>query len=674
MQMNISLRFWLILSFSTIVFIFLIVFFIFINSQVETEKLESYIYTLQNTRIALLETNKIKEDIFISELINPRFYEQNNSLQERKLNISFDKINKLIHTIKKSPITKDNSFLDEINHVERLLKGYSANFMELIHLYKIKGYKNYGLEGNMRNYAHQITDCSDSKIKYFSLLLRKHEKDFLIRKDLVYISSFNAVLRTLISYIFNESTYTAKEKNKLYNLAYFYNKYFKMIARIENKIGTKGHQGLLNSSNTIFEDLNSIIIQIEKQVEILELKRKNKIKQQSIVIFFLLLLSITIGIMLLTNAITGSVAKITHTFNNYISSGFSDIHNQHNRSHIKEFNIIYIHFLKMAKEINSYTNYFKEKVAERTLEINKQKEEIQLQQQKIELQYADLLKVNTDIINQRQLLKDKNKDMMESLKYAKRIQKALLPKSNVYNKYFKDNFVFTKAKDMVSGDFNLIYPFKTYKDINNEFIQQNNVFFIAADCTGHGVPGAFISVLGLNSINKLISLLNITDPGKLLDYLDSDINHFLSIDKKDRDLIFDGMDISAFSFNIDSYELNYCIAKFNCILIRNSEPIPLSNQNYSIGYNITPIHDKKFVTKTIQMQEGDCLYLLSDGFSDQFGGPLNKKYKRKSLHDLILNIHKLPMKEQKMILKKEHKDWKRHYSQTDDISIIGLKF
>lgn len=670
--MNTSLRFWLIISFSLIVSIFLGVFFVFINAQNETEKLESYIYTLQNTRIALLETNKIKEDIFISELINPNFYEHSSSLQERKLNVSFNKVNKLIHTLKKSKLTKENKFTGKIIYIENLLGKYNSNFKELIHLHKIKGYKNYGLEGAMRDYAHEITDNKDTKITFLSLLLRKHEKDFLIRKDIVYISSFNAVLSDLVSYVFKHPKYTYEEKNKLYNLAYFYNKYFKQIARVENKIGTKGQKGLMHYSNVLFENLNSEIIRIEKQIEIINQQRKEKIKYRSAIVFILMLISVVIGVILLTNAITGSVSKVTLTFNRYINSGFTDVPIEYNRSYIKEFDTIYIHFLKMAKEINSYTNYFKEKVYERTIEINKQKEEIQLQQKQIELQYSDLLKVNNDLIGQRQLLKDKNKDMVESLKYAKRIQKALLPKSNIYNKYFKDNFVYTKAKDLVSGDFNLIYSFKSAIDNNAE--AQNNVLFIAADCTGHGVPGAFISVLGLNSINKLVNLLNITDPGKLLDSLDADINHFLSIDKKDRDLLHDGMDISVFSFNVTTYELNYCIAKFNCMLIRDSVVIPLSSENYSIGYNITSIADKKFHTKTIQLQPDDCLYLLSDGFSDQFGGPLNKKYKRKSLHDLIISIHKKPMKEQKMVLRKEHKDWKRHYTQTDDISIIGIRF
>jgi serine phosphatase RsbU (regulator of sigma subunit) len=200
------------------------------------------------------------------------------------------------------------------------------------------------------------------------------------------------------------------------------------------------------------------------------------------------------------------------------------------------------------------------------------------------------------------------------------------------------------------------------------------VIFLAADCTGYGVPGAFISVLGMTSINKLVKLLNITDPGKLLDNLDSDINQFLSIDKKDKDLIIDGMDISVFSLNLETKQLNYCIAKFSCALIRNSELIPLIVQNHSIGYNIAATKDVKFETNTIQLLENDCLYVMSDGYSDQFGGPFNKKYKRKNLVELLLNIHKKPMKEQKLILKRELKEWQRNYSQTDDISVIGIRF
>lgn len=672
--MSYSLRSWLVVSFASIIAFCAFVFVFFLHTQKKTNQIESFITLLQNSRILLLETNKIKEDIFISELINPEFYESENSTQERKLNVAFTKIMQTLSNVKRSPIATEYNYQRAILKIEADLLKYQSNYLELIKLFKLKGYKEFGIEGSMRKYAHTITDHNDPKIKYYSLLLRKNEKDFLIRKELIYISSFNQIKGELVNYISTNEKYDPLEKNELYNLVYFYNKYFKSIARIENKIGIKGSKGLINISNTIFENTNQNIKKIELKIGIINAKRNEQFKNLSVSILTLIIVILVLISFFLINSISKSVSTVTETFSYYISSGFNELNFKYKGSHIKEFNIIYTDFLKMAKEINSYTNHFKEKVYERTLEINKQKDEIEKQQKQIESQYENLLLTNAELIIQKKLLDDRTKDIVESLKYAKRIQKALIPKSTAYNKYFEDHFVFTKAKDFVSGDFNLIYPFKSYGIKDDKTISYNNVLFLAADCTGHGVPGAFISVLGINSINKFVKLLNITDPGDLLNHLDSDINHFLSIDKNQKDLILDGMDISVFSFNLDTYTLKYSIAKFSCLLVRNSEIIDLKSQNYSIGYNIASLSNKLFESQSIQLQKNDCLYLMSDGYYDQFGGPTNKKYKRKSMYELLVNIHKLPMKQQKELLKKEHTDWKRNYSQTDDISIIGLRF
>jgi len=672
--MNFSLRFWLTFSFSAVIVVCLMALILSIKTQNETNELELYIQQLLNARIKLLETNKLKEDIFISELINPTFYEQKNSLPERKFNVSLTNLRRQIKLLKKSEVTSKNKYKKELIEIENSVNAYSKSFNKLIRLFKLKGYKNYGIEGEMRLSAHEITLQKDEKIIYYSLILRKHEKDFLIRKELEYISSFSKTLNQLISYLFTNRNYTEKEKNTIYNLLYFYNKNFKTIARIENLIGFKGQKGLMNKSNLIFESVHEKLSRLEKKISIIEDQRKESVKKQSVMLFGVLIIFLSIVIYFLTKSITSSIKLITKTFTDYVNSGFSVMPNEYKRSHITEFNTIYLDFLKMAKEIDLFTNFFKEKVTERTLEINKQKEEILFQQQKIENQYQDLLKINDDLINQKELIKNRNTEMIESMRYAKRIQKALLPNSKAYKNYFKESFVYTQAKDVVSGDFNLIYPFKTHIEIDNKTKTENNILFIAADCTGHGVPGAFISVLGINSINKLVNLLNVTDPGQLLHSLDNDINHYLSVDKKEEKVILDGMDIAAFSFNTETYMLKYCLAKFSCALIRDGEFLELEAQKSSIGYNITSNFEKIFITASIQLKPNDCLYMFSDGYADQFGGPLNKKYKKRDLTNLMRTISVKPLKEQKMILTREFKDWKKTNSQTDDVSVIGVKF
>jgi serine phosphatase RsbU (regulator of sigma subunit) len=218
----------------------------------------------------------------------------------------------------------------------------------------------------------------------------------------------------------------------------------------------------------------------------------------------------------------------------------------------------------------------------------------------------------------------------------------------------------------------LLYKVRTKAPENGHYNEQ--VMFIAADSTGHGVPGAFISVLGINSINKLVNIMNIHEPGQLLDHLDRDINYFLSIDKKESDVVVDGMDISVFSFDPKTYRLKYSVAKYHCVIIRNMEIITLFEHGYSIGYDILGTIEKKFFTHSIQLFPNDRLYLFSDGFFDQFGGEQNKKYKKRNFLNFLMKIHQEPMKEQKLLMKKELKEWKGSNIQTDDITVIGLRF
>jgi serine phosphatase RsbU (regulator of sigma subunit) len=669
--MNYSLRSWLTISFTTVILISLTILLIFIKNQHSIDSLDSDRDTLQRTRIVLLETNRIKEDLFLSELINSRFYEQNPSPQEKKLDVYFNKTTHLLQQLQRSKLGLRSNYQNEISNASLKLVEYRATFKQLISLFKYKGYKNYGIEGEMRDHIHRIMKYPDQQIKYYSLLLRRNEKDFIIRKEIAYITNFNTNISELIGYL-KSAKLSSADKKMLLNETFLYNRYFKLLARLEHKIGIKGKKGLLNLSSTQFEDLHATLERIGNQLNVEQAEQKGDLKVKSIVLFVIIALFLIITVAILTNLITQSVTNITNTFSQYINSGFSDVPSVRKRSLIKEFNVIYIDFIKMAREINTYTNFFKEKVYERTLEINKQKEEIQEQQKQIEAQYTDLLKVNHDLMMQKKLLKDRNVSVLESLRYAKRIQKALLPKATAYNKAFPENFVFSKAKDVVSGDFNLLYRVKDHIQSNNDGDEQ--IMFIAADSTGHGVPGAFISVLGINSINKLVNILNIREPGQLLDHLDKDINYFLSIDKKHEDVVVDGMDISVFSFNTRTYKLKYSVAKYHCIIIRNMELLTLYEHSYSIGYDILGTTEKKFFTHNIQMFPNDRLYLFSDGFFDQFGGADNKKYKKRNFLAFLMGIHQKPMKEQKIIIKKELKNWKGNNIQTDDVTVIGLRF
>lgn len=663
-----SLRFWLIASFSVVLLICLLAIALFINSINKSKKIEEYHSNLKTTRILLLETNKLKEDILVGDFNETGFYTSSISDPEIKFHELKKKVSYYIRYLERSKITENYKLEWKINQIKKQFLNYNTTYNELIYLYKLKGFKNYGLEGKMREYAHKIYEFNNKEVQYFCLVLRKHEKDFLLRKDLYYVNQFHSVSKTLIDFI-NNSSIRQDDKNFLINNLYYYSKNFNLLARIESKIGIKGQNGYLNKSKQIFDEIASMIEDMDNELKLIEAEHKEKLKEDTMTIIGILVLFLLVAIVGLTQLITTSVKSISSSFSKYINSGFNIDSVYYKRSNIKEFNAINVSFLKMAKEIHVFTNFFREKVHERTLAINQQKDEILAQQLQIENQYTTLLHKNNELQEQRHLLAIKNNDIQDSLRYAKRIQKALQPGKAKLKECFEDYFVFSKAKDVVSGDFHLVY--RTHA---SEGFKDERIVFITADCTGHGVPGAIMSVLGINTLFKNIKELKNTDPARILNLLDEDLNQVLAHGKKGTDIVADGMDIAVFSFDKKNYVLEYSIAKFCHFFVRDSEILSLNTQKSSIGYSFFETNGKNFITSSVQLKPGDCLYLFSDGLQDQFGGPLNKKYKRDNIRKLITTLHQTPMKEQKDIFKKEFSSWKKKLPQTDDVMVMGIRF
>jgi serine phosphatase RsbU (regulator of sigma subunit) len=255
-------------------------------------------------------------------------------------------------------------------------------------------------------------------------------------------------------------------------------------------------------------------------------------------------------------------------------------------------------------------------------------------------------------------IEKKNKDITDSIKYAKRIQTAVLPPDVP----FEDTFIFFRPKDIVSGDF-----YWLEKIHNKEMIA-------AVDCTGHGVPGAFLSILGHSMLTKIVREYGILEPAKILDQLDLEIINALHQKNVEGErIVNDGMDLALISYNHDTNILEYAGGYNPLILIRNGEIEEIKADRFPIG--MTSAHEtKKFTNNEIKVQKGDAFYIFSDGYADQFGGEEGKKFRKKNLKDLLLSIQDLPMKEQGEKLEQHILEWMRGYEQIDDMVFIGIRF
>ena len=280
-----------------------------------------------------------------------------------------------------------------------------------------------------------------------------------------------------------------------------------------------------------------------------------------------------------------------------------------------------------------------------------------------------------EVVQQSKELERKNKDIIDSITYAKRIQDAILPSDEAFTKALSQTFILFKPKDIVSGDF---YWLAT---------KGEKSLFAAVDCTGHGVPGAFMSIVGHNLLDKIVGEYGITQPAKILDELNKGVAATLKNEDREED-IRDGMDIALCCFDKKNKTLEYAGA-YNPLYISSkadleSDTIKMTSENdaglklFEVKANRFPIGNysdetKEFTNHTIQLSEGDTVYLFSDGYADQFGGENGKKFRYKRFKELLLAINDLPMDKQKQRLETDFTDWMGNHEQIDDVIIIGSK-
>jgi serine phosphatase RsbU (regulator of sigma subunit) len=270
-----------------------------------------------------------------------------------------------------------------------------------------------------------------------------------------------------------------------------------------------------------------------------------------------------------------------------------------------------------------------------------------------------------ELIAQKAEVEEKSSEITASIRYAKTIQTAILPCQNTMDQYFSESFVVYKPKDIVSGDFYWLSPVK------NTYTGDSVVVFAVADCTGHGVPGAFLSLIGNNYLNRAITEREVNNPAQALDYLNVGINEIFS-ENKDEEAIKDGMDISFCSLDRKNMKLEFSGAKNPIYIIRNKKLIEIKGDRHAIGKpvggNLLP-----FTNHIEKVEEGDCIYIFSDGFPDQFGGPHGKKFRYKPMKELLLSISGQSMEKQHQILSSTFSDWKGDLEQIDDVCIIGVR-
>ena len=314
-----------------------------------------------------------------------------------------------------------------------------------------------------------------------------------------------------------------------------------------------------------------------------------------------------------------------------------------------------------------------------------------LQEQNIVLEQK-VIQRTIEVVKQKELVEQKNTEILDSIEYAKRIQNTILPAQKIVSQYLENSFILYLPKDIVAGDFYWFAPPQPSpkgreQDIPNSDedifnirsteksplrgdLEGPSILFAACDCTGHGVPGAMVSVVCSNALNKAVNEFGLKEPSKILDKVAELVIDDLSKNNEVGDEIQDGMDASLANLDLTTLQLEWAGANNPLWIVRGTEIIEIKANKQPIGKTD---YLEPFTNHHIQLQKGDTIYLFTDGYADQFGGEKGKKLSKNKFKELLLSIQHLNMSEQREALYNAHMQWCGNNEQVDDICVIGVR-
>jgi serine phosphatase RsbU (regulator of sigma subunit) len=574
---------------------------------------------LLNNRILFSDAVRLEKDFLLFETINPDFFKCDES---RFLTFRAEKIlhfRKNLTQLKSSAREHDIPEIEpKIDSLQTLIEQYERNFDSLVHLTLQRGFKNFGFEGEMRDAIHIIENAKTQTVEKSTLLtLRRFEKDYLLRKDMHYVEG---VLK-IVNQINRNLLLMPKDSAREETLKQFtrYRIFFEKIVETETKIGffeTNGLRGEMLKTNQLLEQKNE---QINNTVLLFAKNFDKNIKN--------LLIFISIGSIFLiaglslysVKKLSSPVERLSRSINQAVDTNFADGNPD---------------ILIAGND-----------------EIARLSHDFDLMYNKVRISLEYIRNQTTELQNSQDLI-------MDSLRYARTIQAALLPDTEQLKTYFSDAFVIFTPKNVVSGDFFWLYR------------KKQKIFLAVADCTGHGVPGAFMTLIGNMLLTKIIEPARIYDPALILETLHLELRSVLQQHESKND---DGMDIALCSFEntTEGIKLTFAGAKRNLMLFSGEIYEKIRGNKRSIGGK-QKTFAPDFENKEVILKKNDLIYLYSDGFYDQHNEK-REKYGSERFEFFIKKIYELPLEEQKKALEEEFEKFKKNQKQRDDVTLLAVK-
>jgi len=648
------------LSFTLITALVVLISLIYIEQKQRPELLKKQTVKMQTLK---LQDTKVIDDFFAYEIINPSFFETGESRTLKLHDSLTNEYRQSLKFLQSMPMPEVISEKINFSNKFQIFNNYTGSFDSIVSLIQKRGFKDYGVVGQMRSHIHKLETTEGLNLSTI-LMLRRHEKDYIIRNQTEYIGKLNAVADNLQAEVEQNANFSPREKQEILNDLDNYRKLFMKMVELDSKIGIRNNTGLKgridSSSNRILQNYEHTLKDIDSYQERME--RRLRFIYLSLLIT--LLLFVLVLSFRMSDILTRRLSRLSGIISTFVKTGFRYTESYLPENSKDEIGQLVINYNFLQQEIVSLIDDFKNKVDERTEEVTQQRDRIEEQRQEIMGQRDELYNKNRLIQKQKQKAEYKTKELLSSIYYAKRIQEALLPNAQNLKEVFPESFVFYQPKDIVSGDF---YNIKRIK--NKTY---NLRIIVVADCTGHGVPGAFMSMLGISFINEIVERKRVISAADILDSLRSSVTQHLQNEANEKQS-GDGMDVAVLIIDEKNGQAQFAGASRPLFLYRKGELSELKGDRMSIGKNERPM-TTNFTNHLFPAEKGDAFYLLSDGYVDQFGGESDKKLLKKKLKKLILKHAEKPMREQQKIFSDYFFHWKGNRYQTDDVLLAGVRY
>ncbi|NVO08407.1 MAG: SpoIIE family protein phosphatase [Bacteroidales bacterium] len=648
-KLRVQILFWF-LGVTLLAALFILVSSYFINKKNDLGRI---CHELQDTQIMILQDINVQKDFFTYDLINPLFYKMGTSEILFEHHTISSAIKQKIGQIGQMQSIETFNMDSILNAVTSDIAKYNSKLDTVVNLIKKRGYKTTGFEGQLLGTMKKI-EGSGLVTKEVIYKIDFFEKEYFIRGDKTYVDSLNSFISKVITQ-FNRSSYIIPLLNS-YKLT------FNQLIYLDEKLGLKHKEGLRAGLDQLAQEIGVNFSQLVDSADFYEHKlTKQLILTYILVGLFLLTISVSIS-FIVSKRISKPIVYLSAQINAFVASKFTLVEKIHTSNPKGEIGQLGHNFIILRDEIFDYLNYFKEKVDERTEELLIEKNRVENQKEEIEAQ-RDALNCQNQLISAQKKEVEKQKDnVLSSIRYASRIQHALLADEQQLRNLIPNSFLFQKPRDIVSGDFCFVERIKTRK---GDFS-----VVILADCTGHGVPGAFMSLLCYTYLNQIIKINQHINPIYVLATLNNMI--YSNFHKKQSDTkISDGMDISYLLMNNQTLNCEYAGAHNPLYLFRNNELIVFKGDRISVGDKNNII--RKITKHTFQLEPNDNIFLFTDGYVDQSGGINLEKFKFKRFRELLMKIHRQDVDSQKKELEQTLIDWKGNKDQIDDITVLGFK-